>query len=1026
MNKISQTVCDSVPKFHTRDTLNCVHLAKIAGAIIGRGITTVYTLGHSYVVTLTTGDENVIFSIMQEKWTSLEKPHGKQLLQPTTNIFAQFYGYLVINARWLLSFIPLCSDLYDKASLSKLQEKHIFRYEDMRPMFEHKFQSLALAPQSRNHTHQKAAAERTGANIALIQLATEAGYRPYVVSQSNSDHKMGIAGSRIFYWEKDLSIPYKFDEIEDKDCLIFIDVDFHCNMNEYLDMHKPMLIYTFAPNTTAGQMDEHAFKIIDDKVNYRVKGGAMYSHYIWDYSGDCISKIDNNGALLTYDVTQKEIQNSPGRRIIFLMPRTYTPWPYYLHLKPTNGIMRKQFSYGPINITHDPISDILSLCMQNSQYNVELPGRLITALIHRINSKTTKSPAIGDIEVFLMSEKAMMIQNKEPVPDALNNVKISSALLHEILPHVKEYKPNVVYTSTIPTSYTALGPLTMVDSKPTCQIISTPLASNPAVFPSKHINNEIAAVNGRVTSIVNNITPRREFKLYANEFVNNIVPVPGVGTPWTYERVIEAQDKTAQRARAALVFDSIGPLPQNVLETFNKAEAYNGTSDPRIITTMKPKLTIDMSRFTIPFKVEVLKTMPWYAPGKTPAELLDRLRTFGQNGFIDSDYTRFDGSISKWLQLNIVLKAYMRWTDPNQADAFKHDFDNVFQQSARTTSGLKYQAGWGTRSGSPITTDGNTMINAFIVYASLREMNFSAVQAWENLGLYAGDDGLTPFINQLEASMLHTANELGLTLKIASHDTNTPVPFLGRIIPRPLTSYDTFQDPRRTIPKLHLSANKIVDVKQAAYNKAAGYLVTDRLTPIIGTWAKVVAKHTNLKEIKSLLGEEVWRLSNAWPQEDEQFIKEMYAEHMGQTVDQVNELVAAIEAVEGETPLTMPIVFDNIDQDDKLDALKHELVVATTGNRTIEKELICRKPTKNNSKPLTTAGQSKAPSTSRRQSKNIAEKENTGKPKASNSQGQRSIQPKPSVNCKPTSSHPKERRVIEPKKKNKNATDKRV
>jgi len=952
MKNFNKIVSDSVPNYHSRNELSIMRCMKITGIAVGRASIMPYTVYSMYCEREVTES---LPQIMITAWMSLKKPQGNKLITPTTNIFKQLYGYVRLNLRWLISRLPGLGYLYNISYLSQEIEKHIFRNEDLRVHFEHKLLVLHLCKQSNNHTHPKSASERTGANIDLVNLATNAGYRPYIVSQSNSDCKMGLAGSRDYHWAKDLSIPHKNDIVEDKDCLIFIDVDFHCDMNKYLNMFKPMLIYTFAPSTVEGGDVEHSYRIKDNNVIYQVKGGATYKHPIWDYAGDCITKIDDDGALLTFDITQKNVKDSPGRKIVFIMPRTHVPWPYHLHLNVDNGLKRKEYTTGQVNLILMTLNDIASIGL-NGSYGIELPGRVLVSLVHRLKSKKSMSPEIGDIETFLLNERAVMERRKLEIPESLLNPKITASLLHQIILQIPELRFNNVSTSEIPTTYTALGPLVTVDAKITCQVISTPLATKPALIPAKHANNEIAAVGGRITKMYNDIEPTREYKLYADEFAKIIVPLCGIGNPWTYQQVIDIQDKAAQRARAAMVYDTLAPYPLNALDTFNKIEAYNGTSDPRIITTMKPSLTIDMSRFTMPFKEEVLKKINWYAPGNNPDKLLERIALFGQEGLIDTDYTRFDGTISKWLQRNIVLRTYMRWSDPNMSSQFEANFEKVFLPTAKTASGLMYEAGWGTRSGSPLTTDGNTMINAFIVYASLRTLHRTPEQSWEKLGLYAGDDGLSPNVAGLNTALIQTSTAFGLKLKISEHDADQPVPFLGRIIPRPLTSKDTFQDPKRTIPKLHITTNKTTELKQAAFNRAMGYDTTDKHTPVIGTWASKIMELSGLNTAKNRTNEELWKHneSNAWPQTDPEFIRTMYAEHMGLTVAEVSEQVSLIQAVTGDLPANMPIIFDNTSEHpDKLDALTTDGVIETPGSRVIEIDLICKtnpKQTKTKSK----------------------------------------------------------------------------
>ena len=92
--------------------------------------------------------------------------------------------------------------------------------------------------------------------------------------------------------------------------------------------------------------------------------------------------------------------------------------------------------------------------------------------------------------------------------------------------------------------------------------------------------------------------------------------------------------------------------------------------------------------------------------------------------------------------------------------------------------------------------------------------------------------------------------------------------YLGRVFIDPLTSSDSFQDPRRFLPKLHLSANTQVSLEQAMYNKAIGYLVTDPLTPILSDWAQRQIELSGLTTPLRLTMDEYFKTTNAWPQED--------------------------------------------------------------------------------------------------------------------------------------------------------------
>jgi len=254
------------------------------------------------------------------------------------------------------------------------------------------------------------------------------------------------------------------------------------------------------------------------------------------------------------------------------------------------------------------------------------------------------------------------------------------------------------------------------------------------------------------------------------------------------------------------------------LKSFVKNEAYSVPNDPRVITTNSTALTLRMSAFTYAMKEDILKKLPFYGPCKTPLEVHERIRLIGQEGLLESDYNRFDGSISKYLQ-DLVNAIYLRWlNDGPDAVEWVVLFQQVFVQKATTKHGVKYKPGFGTRSGSPITTDGNTLINAFISYSALREMGKTKDEAWSLLGLYTGDDGLNRNIPGLEAAMKMAVAALGLSIDIVSSVPDSSIKFAGRCFPRPLTSLSSHQDVKRTLVKLHISGNKGVSRELAAYN----------------------------------------------------------------------------------------------------------------------------------------------------------------------------------------------------------------
>lgn len=261
-----------------------------------------------------------------------------------------------------------------------------------------------------------------------------------------------------------------------------------------------------------------------------------------------------------------------------------------------------------------------------------------------------------------------------------------------------------------------------------------------------------------------------------------------------------------------------------------------------------------------------------------------------------------------FLQINVVRAAYMRYFHCH-ADELAKYFDTVFRLDARTSNGYRYDPGWGTRSGSPVTTDANTMINAYICYCALRSSGYDKAKAWESLGLYYGDDGVHRNIPGLKNSLVTVAKEIGLSIEIKSTEVCEPIPYLGRIFIDPLTTGDSFSDPHRFMPKLHLSSNKMVKIEQAAYNKAVGCYTTDHYTPILSDWCMKVFALSGIEQPKSMLSEELWKLGHPWPQRDKDLIHMSFCTHMGWTTEELEYNQNAIK--NSPSLFQMPIIWDN-------------------------------------------------------------------------------------------------------------------
>jgi hypothetical protein len=798
----------------------------------------------------------------------------------------------------------------DREKVTKKIDALCVRNLDVRRILENQIKSVPIFRAAKAHTHPESAGERSGANVFLQKLATQAGYEPYNVSMSKQDILNGQVGSRNYFTPKDYCMEARHDKVTINTCFIFTDVDFNVDMNKYLRYFKPILMYTVVPTSAGCQDKEFAFYFKDNKIHYSVQGGSKYVHQLWDYCGDVVTVVDKHKNLLCYHITQHILKDSPHRRIITILPFCSVPFPYY-KMNEQCPLRRKVLTSNGVSFIDCETDNKLSLAIEGSSDTILISKKTYKALQIKRDTATTPLKT-GDIEFILY-------KNAEDKRDITND----ACILYNILMSNCKLTPNMIDTNVIPTHFQTMSPLVHEEVKPPCQVVTSPLVTHPALVPAQTYNNEVAAIAGRVDKPRNDTKMPLKYQHYSNEFAKMMIPVPHQGRPISMEEVIKLQNKPMQRARIREVDHILGPEPRNKLKSFVKPEAYSAPNDPRVITTNAAVLTTRMSAYTYAAKEDFLKKLDFYGPCKTPMDVHDRMKMIGSNGLIISDYNRFDGSISRDLQFEVVNKIYSRWLNLGRdRDEWLAMFHQVFIQKAYTRHGYPYDPGFGTRSGSPITTDGNTMINAFISYSALREIGFEPEEAWSRLGLYVGDDGLNQNLPGLARTLNEVVNDLGLNIEIVQTTPDESITFAGRTFPRPLTSNTSHQDIERTLPKLHVSANKCVTPAEAAYNRAAGYYVTDKETPLIGTWARkvlfITGKLEDFEKTKdrdelikdSMTSEERYKIANgSWPQEKPELICESIARILNRTTSDINDMVLKIRAT--ETLNTFPVIWNN-------------------------------------------------------------------------------------------------------------------
>lgn len=295
------------------------------------------------------------------------------------------------------------------------------------------------------------------------------------------------------------------------------------------------------------------------------------------------------------------------------------------------------------------------------------------------------------------------------------------------------------------------------------------------------------------------------------------------------EEVYEDLKKPVQRSKF-LQYMSIywtADMTQIWVDAFQKVESYADFKVMRNISGVDFKHVIELARYIIPL-TRAMKELPWYGFGSdhatTGAKVFDLMNS-GATTFIETDYSKFDGTQSAnthSIECEIMKLLY----HPSTHSELDELYTKMLTPTAKTKGGLIYPT-HGTRlSGHANTSSGNTLLNAFVSFSAVNFNNLASDDPiWDNLGIFAGDDGLTMDVDPDIFNMLATS--LGFSATVESKNVGDPLSFLSRQYPVPTISSGHLPDIRRSIGKLHISVHTDITEKQHLINKCAGYRATD-------------------------------------------------------------------------------------------------------------------------------------------------------------------------------------------------------
>ena len=387
----------------------------------------------------------------------------------------------------------------------------------------------------------------------------------------------------------------------------------------------------------------------------------------------------------------------------------------------------------------------------------------------------------------------------------------------------------------------------LVTYKPTMKSI-VPSGLEPLVqgslCPTSGEPSDHAAVEGRIRAVANSKQPPGIYKHYAEEFVRLLVPKPNELVPVDASELDTRMPRPTQKAITERAMQWLD-CQSNVVKAFVKREAYGAANYPRVISTMpashKTRYACYMYALT-----DALKHHKFYAFGRTPRMLeLAMGRVLNEaNWACSTDFSKFDGTVSaflRWLESRILARAFSRRFHDELLRLHKMQVE----MPLITRNGVRYPPGFHRGSGSQETSIMNTLINAFVSFCAYRKMFMSPEDAFECLGLYGGDDGISPDVDP--TCLLRVATDLGLELKPLMCKRGDNVPFLGRIWYNAWAGdASSTCDFARQLSKLHLTTTSALCFKDVLVAKALGFYHSDCDTPLVGDWAGKVLRLTSI------------------------------------------------------------------------------------------------------------------------------------------------------------------------------------
>jgi hypothetical protein len=718
-------------------------------------------------------------------------------------------------------------------------------WEDVRQSFR-QAGTLDYKKRSGNHSHGLLASQRNAADDTINTMISLTGRPVYSWQKSRRDVNVGIPGSLQHYWHNDTHSQMSADPIPNTAVFKMLNVDYYVDWTHYLWLWQPFILFTFCPLSPAGSgaEGEYHWSTHDDVVTMQVAGGAVYKHKTWDYSVDHIT-VDYPFVQLTYSVESFRIRDHWC--FVCLTPKSVS---FSFGLTTQTSLQRRQYTYDAINFSGKSVRINMMPLMSHGK---EGPGIVLSAngaptSVFVKDELWTLLKQRAECNTLTLVDLTSTVSRYYPGTDAAHaQAVIFTCFPTNVLQTKLRFDTQLGWKDRSGITYFVPSNNLFQTAKPTAKVVG-PILIDGAVAPARSRENDQKCVDERITKQHN---PQQayspEIEGYAREFRELLFPNGPELSPVTISQVVDSQKRPTQvrnntlAMRTLMCFWTLMLVGMDfTVKSFQKSECYSDFKPPRNISTVPAGHCLFYSQYTQSL-AQHLKKFKWYAFGMHPDDVALRVHDICSRSKtkIATDFEKFDGTHSDAdyaFELSILLAAF---------PASEHDVIRVIHKAlrskkGRTMFGVAYDPAGSRLSGGADTSLMNTILNVFISYCAYRRMGYSSAAAFAILGIYGGDDGLSPDMDT--PALVLTAADMGKKLKSVATLADEPTTFLGRDYPRPYASPENMADLPRQLGKLHVSTALGVTPEEALWNKAQGHLVTDATTPILGNWARAVVR----------------------------------------------------------------------------------------------------------------------------------------------------------------------------------------